>query len=131
MKYIASLDDSAGRPIFAGDSNSGWGVGAGSVPTIAGQPYIATVSNKDFDSGTVKALGARGDVIYGNFMGYGFCWDSASGVSIERSDDFAFTSGLVTFRCIVYIGGKILGGQMFSVLDDVSTASSSSSSSSS
>jgi HK97 family phage major capsid protein len=128
MRYCAALDDSNGRPIFGGDSQSGWGTG--SAPSLAGAPYISTVSHKDFDSGTVKTVGDAGSVIYGNFMGYGFCWDSQAGVSIERSDEYAFNTGNVTFRSIVYIGGKILGGNMFSILDDASGASSSSSSSS-
>jgi len=129
MKYVAALDDSNGRPIFGGDSQSGWGVGQGNVPTIAGQPYVSTVSNKR--DGTVIALGQTGDVMYGNFLGYGLAYDSQAGVVIERSDEYAFNKGLVTYRAILYVGGKILGGEMFSVLDDASGASSSSSSSSS
>jgi len=119
MKYIAALVDSAGRPVFGGDSQSGWGVGQ--APSVAGAPYISTKAN-------TTALGGVGDVIFGNFMGYGLCYDSQAGVAIERSDEYAFNTGLVTYRAILYVGGKILGGEMFSVLDDVAAVSSSSSS---
>jgi HK97 family phage major capsid protein len=76
-----------------------------------------------------KALGARGDVIYGNFMGYGLAVDGDE-MAIERSDEYAFNTGQITFRLIMYAGGTPLGYDMFSVLGDVSGASSSSSSSS-
>ena len=121
MQYIAALDDSNGRPIFGGDSQSGWGVNA--PGTIAGANYTNAKEN-------TKLVGARGSAIYGNFMGYAFVIDSED-MAVERSDDFGFDTGEIWFRLITYAGGKVLGKDMFCLLDDVSTASSSSSSSSS
>ena len=115
MKYIAGLDDSDGRPVFAPENT--WGNGR--PATIAGEEYISTVAN-------TAALGARGDVIYGNFMGYALVLDNE--FAIERSDEYAFNAGVVTYRMIMYVGGQPLGYDMFSVLGDVSGASSSSSS---
>jgi HK97 family phage major capsid protein len=116
MKYIAGLDDSAGRPVFAPENT--WGNGR--PATIAGEEYVNTVAN-------TAALGSRGDVIYGNFMGYALPIDR-QGAAIERSDEFKFNTGEVAFRQILYAGGGPLGADMFSVLGDVSGVSSSSSS---
>jgi len=117
MKYIAGLDDTAGRPVFAPENT--WGNGRPS--SIAGEPYVNTVAN-------TAALGSRGDVIYGNFMGYALPIDRAD-AAIERSDEFGFDTGKVYFRLILYAGGGPIGADMFSLLADVSGASSSSSSS--
>ena len=116
MKYVAGLDDSDGRPVFAPENT--WGNGR--PATIAGEPYISTVAN-------TKNLGQRGDVIYGNFMGYALPVDDDS-FAIERSDEYAFNLGVVTYRLISYIGGQPSGYDMFSLLGDVSGVSSSSSS---
>jgi HK97 family phage major capsid protein len=118
MKYIAGLDDNDGRPVFAPENT--WSNGRSA--NIAGEEYISTVAN-------TVALGGRGDVIYGNFMGYALPVDDTS-FAIERSDEYAFNAGVVTYRMIAYIGGQPIGYDMFSVLGDVSGASSSSSSSS-
>lgn len=117
MKYIAALDDTNGRPIFGGDSQSGWGVGGPGV--IAAANYTNAKEN-------TTALGGRGDVIYGNFMGYGLAIDGDD-MAIERSDDYGFNTGQIYFRLIMYAGGIPLGYDMFSVLSDVSGVSSSSS----
>jgi len=115
MKYIAGLDDASGRPVFAPENT--WGNGR--PATIAGEEYISTVANN-------KALGARGDVVYGNFMAYGLVLDNE--FAIERSDEYAFNTGVVTYRMIMYVGGQPLGYDQFAVLDDVAGVSSSSSS---
>ena len=116
MKWVASLDDTAGRPVFAPEDT--W-AGARS-PTIAGRQYINTVSN-------TKSLGDRGDVLYGSFMHYGLVVDTDN-LSIERSDEYAFNAGLVTYRMILYVGGEPLGYDAFAVLGDPAGVSSSSSS---
>lgn len=116
MKYIAGLDDASGRPVYAPEDT--WGTRG--PATIAGNQYVSTVAN-------TKPLGARGDVLYGNFMGYALPVDDDS-FAIERSDEYAFNLGVVTYRMIAYIGGQPIGYDMFSVLDDVSGVSSSSSS---
>jgi len=118
MKYIASLDDTYGRPVFAPEDT--WGMAG--PKQIAGAPFISTLANS-------VALGGRGDVIFGNFSGFGLALDND--VVIERSDEYAFNQGLVTYRMIMYAGGELLGPDMFAVLGDVSGVSSSSSSSSS
>jgi HK97 family phage major capsid protein len=121
MKYIAALDDSAGRPVYAPENT--WGNGPGSVATLAGQPYIMTKASTNAGN----TLGERGDVIYGNFSGYALPVDDTS-FAIERSDEYAFNLGVVTYRMIAYVGGQPIGYDMFSLLGDDSGASSSSSS---
>ena len=116
MKYIAALDDSLGRPVFAPENT--WG--AGRPATIAGNEYISTKAN-------TTSLGLRGDVIYGNFMGYALPIDF-NGLAIERSDEYAFNLGVVSYRLITYVGGQPLGYDMFAMLGDSSGESSSSSS---
>ena len=116
MKYVAGLDDSDGRPVFAPENT--WGNGR--PATIAGEEYVSTVAN-------TKNVGQRGDVIYGNFMGYALVLDNE--FAIERSDEYAFNTGVVTYRMIQYVGGQPIGYDMFAVLSDVSGVSSSSSSS--
>jgi len=115
MKYIAGLDDTAGRPVFAPENT--WGNGR--PATIAGEEYVSTVAN-------LASLGRRGDVIYGNFMGYALVLDNE--FAIERSDEYAFNLGVVTYRMIMYVGGQPIGYDMFSLLGDATGASSSSSS---
>jgi HK97 family phage major capsid protein len=116
-----TLDDSNGHPVFEGQ-NATWRVSPrGPTGTIAGRPYLRTKANS-------KAVGARGDVIYGNLRHYGFVVDTDN-MAVERSDHYAFNAGLVTFRLIVYVGGRVLDGNAFCVLDDVAGVSSSDSSS--
>jgi len=115
MKYIAGLDDSSGRPVFSPENT--WGNGR--PATVAGEEYISTVAN-------TKNLGQRGDVIYGNMMAFGLVLDNE--FAIERSDEYAFNAGVVTYRMIMYVGGQPLGYDQFAVLDDVAGVSSSSSS---
>lgn len=117
MKYIAGLDDTYGAPVLRRDNAI---VGLNAVPTIAGSQYLLTQAN-------TKALGERGDVIFGDFRQYALVVD-VDNMSIDRSDDYAFNSGLITYRVQVYIGGIPLGYSCFSVLHDASTESSSSSS---
>jgi len=119
MAYVAALDDAQGRPVLRNEQ-TGWQVG---LPgRLLGLPYFMTPDN-------LAALGQRGDVIYGNWMNYGVAIDND--ITIDRSDHFAFDTGLITFRMHSYIGGQALGPDAFSVLADEDTASSSSSSSSS
>jgi HK97 family phage major capsid protein len=116
MKWIAQLDDSAGRPVMAPEDT--WG--GTRPPTIAGRGYVNTKSN-------TKILGDRGDVLYGSFSQYGLVVDTDN-MAIERSDHYAFNAGLVTYRLIQYIGGEPLGYNAFAVLGDPTGVSSSSSS---
>jgi HK97 family phage major capsid protein len=120
LRYVSALDDNQGRPVLRND-NIGWREGVGAVRTIAGSEFIATPDN-------TATLGNRGDVIYGDFRNYGVAVDLD--VTIDRSDHYAFNAGLATFRVVAYIGGYPIGPNAFSMLGDVSTASSSSSSSS-
>jgi HK97 family phage major capsid protein len=117
MKYIAALTDSEDRPLLTNMID--W-TGSTMVNSLLGHEYIYTPDN-------TATLGNRGDVIFGAFSNYGVAVDTE--INIERSDQFAFDKGLVTYRVIGYVGGKPLGENAFSLLGDVSTASSSSSSS--
>jgi HK97 family phage major capsid protein len=119
MQYIAGLKDSSGRPVFADGLNGGWG---SSMPQgIAGLGnYIHTKSN-------IATIGNRGDAMYGTFSGYGLCIDTDN-MAVERSDDYQFGSGLITYRMILYVGGNILLHDAFALLGDASGVSSSSSS---
>lgn len=116
MRYLAGLVDSEGRPLIRQDALSG----IGPTMTMCGSRVIQTPNN-------TAALGNRGDVIYGAFRNYGVVVDEE--MTIERSDEYAFNTGLVTFRVMAYIGGQPLGYSCFAVLGDASGASSSSSSS--
>lgn len=117
MSGIAALDDAQGRPVLR-DQDTGWQLG---LPgKLLGLPYFMTPDN-------LPILGQRGDVIYGNWMNYAIAIDND--ITIDRSDHFAFDTGLVTFRMHSYIGGQMLGPNAFSVLADEEGASSSSSSS--
>lgn len=120
--YISSLDDTDGRPVMR--MLDSW-VASGLIPQVAGSPYVRSAANE-------AGLGARGDVIFGDFNMYALVVDNSptGGVAIERSDHYAFNTGRVTFRAIGYVGGRPIGPSGFSLLGDVSAASSSSSSSS-
>ena len=115
-KYISALDDTYGRPVLRDYTT--WGAGMNSVPQLAGSEYLATPAN-------TASLGLTGDVIFGDFGCYGLAIDQD--ITIARSDDYAFNSGLVTFRVQAYVGGKPLAYTCFSMLDDASGESSSSS----
>lgn len=118
MKYISGLDDTYGRPVL----REFYKDGLGTVPQLLGSRYQVTPNN-------TQNLGNRGDVTFGSFRHYALPVDKD--ISIDRSEHFAFDKGVVSFRVIVYIGGKPLGFSCFAVLGDPSAASSSSSSSSS
>jgi HK97 family phage major capsid protein len=124
MQYMVSLDDSDGRSVFF-NQFTGWGPAGQRGPRglLLNRPYLRTKAN-------TRNVGQRGDVIYGNCRHYGFCVDTDE-MGIERSDHYAFNTGLVTYRLITYVGGRVLGGEAFVVLADVAGVSSSSSSSSS
>lgn len=117
-KYISALDDTYGRPVLRNYQT--WSGGMNTIPDLAGSPYVATPAN-------TTALGGTGDVIFGDFGCYGVAVDQD--ITIARSDDYAFNSGLVTFRLQLYIGGKPLAYTCFAMLDDATGVSSSSSSS--
>jgi HK97 family phage major capsid protein len=118
MKYIAGLTDSENRPLL---TNLGSWENSTMIPTLIGSEYIYTPDN-------TSNLGYRGDVIFGDFSCYGVAVDQE--VTIDRSDQYAFDKGLVTYRVMGYVGGKPLGEDCFALLGDPSAASSSSSSSS-
>lgn len=125
MQFMVSLDDNDGRPVFFSVPGGyiNWALGQAASPkVVAGRPFVRTKANS-------ANVGSRGDIIYGNLRHYGFVVDTDE-MGVERSDHYAFNTGLVTFRLITYVGGRVLAGQAFCVLADVSTASSSSSSSS-
>ena len=115
MKYVHALDDSNGRPVMR-SVDPGWAQGY--LSTIAGSPYMKVVP--------CSALGLRGDVIFGDFMCYGIAL--SADVSIDMSEHYAFDKGLVTYRVMLWVGGKPLGESCFSLLGDASGESSSSSS---
>ena len=96
-------------------------------PDVFRSPSLEIVQGYFMTPDNGAALGQRGDVIYGNWMNYGVAIDND--ITIDRSDHFAFDTGLITFRMHSYIGGQALGPDAFSVLADEATASSSSSSS--
>jgi HK97 family phage major capsid protein len=113
-KYVAGLVDTDGRPVMKAD----WATGA--PARIDGSEFFSTKSN------TVD-LGERGDVIYGDFSGYALAVD-VDNMAIERSDEYQFNKGIVSFRMQLYVGGELLLPTAFSVLYDSATESSSSSS---
>jgi len=117
MKYVAALDDSNGRPVMR-TVDQGWQQGM--LPSIAGSELVKCM--------VLSNLGYRGDVIFGDFSCYGVAM--SADVSIDMSEHYAFDKGLVTYRVMLWIGGKPLGESCFALLGDASGASSSSSSSS-
>ena len=89
----------------------------GALATIAGSPYMKVVPCSN--------LGLRGDVIFGDFACYGIAL--SADVSIDMSEHYAFDKGLVTYRVMLWVGGKPLGESCFALLGDASGESSSSS----
>lgn len=122
LAYIAKLDDTNNRPVFMNLLAASWQGGAQNPATIAGCPFVSTPDND-------AAVGARGDVICGDFRNYAVAVDQD--ITIDRSDDFMFDQDMAVYRVIGYVGGLPLGYSCFSVLSDVAGLSSSSQSSSS
>jgi len=124
LAYVAKLDDTNNRPVFQNLLSASWAGGAQNPPQIAGCPYIATPDND-------ATVGNRGDFICGAFRNYAVAVEPSDGMTIDRSDDFMFDQAMVAYRIIGRAGGLPLGYSCFSVLAEVSGASSSSTESSS
>lgn len=122
-KYMKALDDGTyGKPVMYGQAMGPW--------QPEGRPvYGAKVNTYDMieTEANNRALGARGDVIFGDIKAFGVAVDLD--MTIARSDEIEFKKALSTFRLLAYLGGRPIGGNAFAVLDDVSGVSSSSSSS--
>lgn len=102
-KHLKGQVDDQDRPIFTSDT-------AGGIRSnLAGYPYLA----HEYSS---IALGAAGDVVFGNWQYYG--WAVEEDIAIARSEHAEFKKGRVVFRMICFVGGKPIYANAFSILDD-------------
>ncbi len=90
---VRKLKDTAGQYIFAP------ALAAGAPDTLLGKPIYP---NPDV---VATALSAK-SVIFGDLSRYYI--RTVGGIRFERSDDFAFTSHLVTFRCMLRADGNLV-----------------------
>jgi HK97 family phage major capsid protein len=90
---IRQLKDLQGR-YLVGD------LASGASPTLLGRPVIF-----DHNMASVITAGAK-TAVFGDFSSY--FTRIAGGVRFERSDDFAFSSDLVTFRALLRADGALV-----------------------
>jgi HK97 family phage major capsid protein len=90
---VAKLKGSNGEVIWQG------GLVPGQPDTLLGRPVISDPNMP------VMAANAK-SIAYGDFNGYAV--RIVRGARFERSDDFAFTSDLVTFKAVLRTDGKLV-----------------------
>lgn len=99
---LALVLDGMGRPLFSADTTSG------PLTRLRGYSY----ETHEY----TPALGTKGDVVFGNLNAYGFAVEQD--IAIARSEHAEFKKGLVVYRMIAFVGGKVIFPKAFSVLDD-------------
>jgi HK97 family phage major capsid protein len=93
LAKIAKLKDVNGNPVWSP------GLAVGAPDTIIGRP-VFTDPNMP-----AMAVSAK-SIAFGDFNGYAV--RIVRGVRFERSDDFAFTSDLATFKAVLRTDGKLV-----------------------
>jgi HK97 family phage major capsid protein len=94
IKSVRKLKDTTGQYIWQP------ALVAGQPDTILGRPVYADPNMPVFTSGSAESV-----IAFGDFGGY-FIRD-VTPIRFERSDDFAFSSDLVSFRAIYRTDGKL------------------------
>lgn len=92
--------DGQQRPLFARNP------GTGKVE-LNGYTYTSHEYGPD--------MGTKGDIVFGDFQQYGVALESD--VAIARSEHAEFKKGLITYRVMCLVGGKVIHPTAFVVLD--------------
>jgi HK97 family phage major capsid protein len=90
---VVSLKDTNGQPIFLP------ALAPGQPDTLLGRPILSNANMP------VMANAAR-SIAFGDFNGYAV--RIVRGVRFERSDDFAFSTDLVTFKAVLRTDGRVV-----------------------
>lgn len=93
LAKVAKLKDSQGQPVWQP------GLAVGAPDTIVGRP-VFTDPNMPVMAANAKSIA------FGDFNGYAV--RIVRGVRLERSDEFAFTSDLSTFKAVLRTDGKLV-----------------------
>lgn len=93
LAKIAKLKDAQGQPVWQP------GLAVGAPDTIIGRP-VFTDPNMPVMAANAKSIA------FGDFNGYAV--RVVRGVRLERSDEFAFTSDLSTFKAVLRTDGKLV-----------------------
>jgi HK97 family phage major capsid protein len=100
MNGIRKLKDSTGNYLWApGQWYGGGGIVGSSPDTLMGKPVVTDKFVNATGTG-VKSL------VFGDFSGY-YIRD-VKGMVFERSDDYAFGSDLISFRCLLRTDGNLV-----------------------
>ena len=99
---LATVD---GRPLFAAT------VASGPVDRLLGFPYVVTVDCN-------AALGAEGDVVFGNFSHYTIAMEDDVVFATDDGKGAGFTSNTTYVKAYASVGGLPLEPDAFSVLDN-------------
>jgi HK97 family phage major capsid protein len=97
--------DTQGRPLFTAS------VANGMYDRLAGYPYVQTTNS--------PAVGAEGDMIFGNWQAYGLAVEEE--FVFGRSEHYAFVNNMMTYKAYMVVGGRPLLPRLFTTLTAASS----------
>lgn len=102
LQIARKLKDSTGQPVAAAT------MGVGSTGAVSGMPNPNQLLGYPvhIDPSVAQMAANAKSIVFGDFSRYFV--RIAGGVRYERSDDFAFSSDLITFRCIIRLDGQLV-----------------------
>lgn len=115
IKYLEAIDRATAdaRPLFSEDPSKTM------YPKLLGYAWESQNFDNLSNTSNLATLGTVGDCIFGNWQNYGYGVEQD--ITLTRSDDFAFSTGLATFRLELAFSGAPIHARAFATLKATTT----------